>query len=412
MMRSLDPEVLRLHLHRLSRSYPDRHVGGPGNRAACELFRSVAEGAGLSVETTELPCVGWERGDAVLGVRDGAAVPLRASPYSPPCDARATLSAAGTLEELERGGHEGRVVLIHGELVREQLMPKNYAFYNPQSHRRIVAALEAARPLAIVAATGQNPELAGGPYPFPLVADGDFCLPSAFLKDVDGAKLLPRVGEVVEIRIASDRRSATTPQVIARKRGGSGKRIVFFAHIDSQYGTPGALDNAAGVVVLMSLCELLAGYQGPHELELVPLNGEDDFAATGQLDWIARNEGRTDTILLGLNVDGAGFAGRRNAVSFYGCSPELRATALEAMAPFGLVEGPRWPQGDHSILVQQGVPALAVTSEDAFFVASTVAHTERDVPELVDPEALACVARFAHALVERLSATGHGRSRA
>lgn len=401
-MRSLDLAVIRDQLDRLTRSHPDRHVGGPGNRAACDLFRSVAEVAGFSVETAELPCLVWEREDAALRLSDRA-VRLRPGPYSLPCDTRAPLSVAGTLAELARGGHEGRVLLVHGELVREQLMPKNYVFYNPPSSRRLVAALEDASPLAIVAATGQNPQLAGGPYPFPLIADGDFCIPSAFLKDVDGAKLLARAGEMVELQIASARRAATTPQVVARRRGRSGKRIVFFAHIDSQYGTPGALDNAAGVVVLLALARLLAGYAGPHELELVPLNGEDDFAATGQMDWVARNEGRADTILLGLNVDGVGFAGHRNAVSFYGCSPEVRAAALEEMAPLGLVEGPQWPQGDHSILVQQGVPAMAVTSEGAFFVASTVAHTERDVPDLVDPAALAAVARFARALVERLS---------
>jgi aminopeptidase YwaD len=172
--------------------------------------------------------------------------------------------------------------------------------------------------------------------------------------------------------------------------------------VDSQYGTPGALDNAAGVTVLLGLLERLAGYRGPHALELVPLNGEDDFAIPGQRDWLARNERRLEDILLGMNVDGAGFAGHPTAVSFYGCPPRIRAAAEEAMAPLGLVEGPPWPQGDHSILALNGVPALAVTSTGAFFVASTVAHTERDVPALVDPEALAAVVRFFAEVIERL----------
>ncbi len=401
-MRSPDPELLRSLLQQLC-SHPDRHVGGPGNRAACELFRRCAERAAFAVEVRELPCMIWEKGDALL--RSGAlALPLHPGPYSPPCQATAPLAVAGTVEELERGGHQGRILLVHGELAREQLMPKNFPFYNPEGHRRIVAALEAARPVAVVAATGQNPELAGGPYPFPLVADGDFSLPSAFLKDVEGARLLPRVGARCELRISSDRRRGTTPQVVARRPGRSGKRIVCFAHVDSQYGTPGALDNAAGVTVLMALAELLAGYAGPHELELVPLNGEDDFAASGQVDWVARNRGRMEDILLGMNVDGAGFAGHASAVSFYGCGPELQAAAAERMAALGLVEGPPWPQGDHSLFALHGVPALAVTSSDAFFLASTVAHTERDLPGLVDPEALARVARFLAAMVERLSA--------
>lgn len=399
-MRAPDPETLRSLLHDLC-AHPDRHVGGPGNRAACELFRRHAERAGFGVDVRELPCLVWERGDALLRAGDEA-VPLHPGPYSPPCDAVAPLSAAGTLEELERGGHEGRILLLHGDLVTEQLMPRSFPFYNPEAHRRIGAALEAARPVAVIAATGQNPELAGGPYPFPLIADGDFPLPSAFLKDVEGARLLPRAGERLALRIASERRPATTPQVTARRPGRSGRRIVCFAHVDSQYGTPGALDNAAGVTVLLGLLERLAGYRGPHALELVPLNGEDDFAIPGQRDWLARNEGRLEDILLGMNVDGAGFAGHPTAVSFYGCPPRIQAAATAAMAPLGLVEGPPWPQGDHSILALHGVPALAVTSTGAFFVASTVAHTERDVPALVDPEALARVVRFFADVIERL----------
>jgi aminopeptidase YwaD len=69
----------------------------------------------------------------------------------------------------------------------------------------------------------------------------------------------------------------------------------------------------------------------------------------------------------------------------------------------GFVEGPQWPQGVHSLLALQGVPAVALGSKNAFFITSTVAHTPKDLPELVDPEEVAAVSRFFAEVVGRLS---------
>ncbi len=44
-------------------------------------------------------------------------------------------------------------MLVRGELAREQLMPKNFPFYQPEEHQRIIHLLEAQKPLAIIAAT-------------------------------------------------------------------------------------------------------------------------------------------------------------------------------------------------------------------------------------------------------------------
>jgi aminopeptidase YwaD len=98
--------------------------------------------------------------------------------------------------------------------------------------------------------------------------------------------------------------------------------------------------------------------------------------------------------VLDLNVDGAGSAGSCTEVSFYGV-PERRQNLVESvMRDRGFAEGPQWPQGDHSIFAMNGVPAVAVTSANVFFISSTVAHTERDTIEGVDLEAVASVAHF------------------
>jgi len=64
--------------------------------------------------------------------------------------------------------------LLKGAICAEQLMPKNFVFYNPDHHKRIYALLEKKKPAGIIAATEKKPEMVGALYPFPLIVDGDF----------------------------------------------------------------------------------------------------------------------------------------------------------------------------------------------------------------------------------------------
>lgn len=406
MAEGLGSRIQR-YLHALCVDVPDRHVGGSGNRAATSLFAEVACDFGFDVEAVELPCLEWVSGECSLAdATRGYSV--HPGPYSLPFQGHVRLAAASTVEELEAGGLEGTALLLHGPITAEQLMAKNFVFFNPESHQRIVAAVEAAAPSAVIAATGINPELAGGAYPFPLFEDGDFDIPNAYMTDVDGEVLLQHVGQEVDLSIVSSRIPSTAEQPIALKRGTGRGRILLMAHIDSKDGTPGALDNAAGVASLLGAMELLQDYAGGPSLEVWPLNGEDYYAATGQMYFMRRNAGRLGDVLIGLNVDGAGHAGDRTAVSLYGVADDAAALVRAAMDRHGLAEGPQWPQGDHSMLAMNGVPAVAVTSENAFFITSTIAHTPEDTVDKVDAEAVAGVSRFLADVVETL---GGGASR-
>lgn len=380
-------------LREMCESYPDRHVGGPGNRAACEMFVREAAALGYEVETAELDCLDWERGPSVLHVA-GQAFEVFAGPYSPYFEGTVPLASASDVDQLESGGFEGALLLVHGELAAHQLMPKGFPFYNPDSHRRIVSALERSGAAAVVAATGMDPDLAGGLSPFPLLDDGGFLLPSAYMRDHDGERLLSMAGEEVFLRISSRRVPAKALQPVARKRGSGEGRVLLVGHIDSKIGSPGALDNAAGAVAILGAAALLADYEGPRTIEVLPFNGEDHYAVTGHMWWLARNEGRLGDVVAALNVDGAGFAGQPTAVSLYGMPDAMAAVVREETARHGFAEGPQWPQGDHMIFAMAGRPAVAVTSENVFFIASTVAHTERDTLENVDAAAVAEVARF------------------
>ncbi len=247
---------------------------------------------GWEVETPGFQCMDWSESGVDLTV-GATSFEAFASPFTLAALVSAPLVGTGNIGELERADMAGKVVLLRGELAREQLAPKNFPWWNPEEHQRIIAALERGRPAAIVAATSRNPELAGAVYPFPLIEDGDFDIPSAYMTEEEGQKLAVYAGREVDLEIHASRSIAEGVNVVARRGGGGGKtgvgRYVVSAHIDAKRGTPGAIDDGTGVIVLMLLGELLAKYDGERTIELVAFNGEDYYAAPGERLYLEQN---------------------------------------------------------------------------------------------------------------------------
>ncbi|MDH4140644.1 MAG: M28 family peptidase [Coriobacteriia bacterium] len=404
-------DAIAQYVDELCTAYPDRHMGGPGNRAATATFADTVARFGFDVERSQFDCIDWEHGDVLLDVA-GERFQALVGPYSLAADVEAILASADSVEDLETDTIRGAIVLMHGDLVRGQLMPKNFVFYNPESHRRIIRALEENGPAAVIAATGTNPELVGSAYPFPFIEDGDFDIPSAYMKDVEGERLLAHVGETAKLHFDSRRVTRQSEHVVATKAGPAPGRVVVFGHIDSKEGTPGALDNAVGVAALLGMAELLSDYSSGPTVELVPLNGEDYYAASGQMIWVAENEGRFGDIVLGANIDAAGWRGHAAHISTYSLPDATARIVGKAMEAYpSLAEGPPWPMSDHGIFIQHGCPTLAITSEGVGDLLAEIAHTERDVPALVDAAVVADCARFLSDVVRDIARNRDGRAK-
>ncbi len=371
------------YLRRLCTGALDRRVGSPGNRAATDFFSATIAGLGFHVDSPSFDCIDWCEGGAHISV-GGTSFDVFVNPYSLGGYARGPLAVVSTLDELETADVGQCVVLLRGDLAREPLMPKNFPFYNPDRHQRIIALLEVKMPQAIVGATSRNPEMAGAVYPFPLFEDGDFDIPSVTMTEEEGERLAKHSGEEISLEIRALRSPARGCNVVAR-RGDNRRRVVVLAHVDSKEGTPGALDNASGVVVLLLLADLLSDYEGGLAIELVALNGEDYYSSPGQKVYLSQNAGRFDEIILGINLDGAGYKSGKTAYSLYGCPSELGRMLRETLSSQrGLVEGEPWYQGDHALFLMNEVPTVAMTSERMTDVLARVVHTPSDRPEIVD----------------------------
>jgi aminopeptidase YwaD len=398
------------YLRKLSVEIPTRTVGSAGNRAATDFFAETMAGLGWEIERQDFECIDWREAGAVLSA-SGAEFDVLVSPYSLGGSIAARLAVVSTADMLESTDVESCVLLLHGEIAAEQLMPKNFPFYNPDEHRRIVGLLEAKCPAAIISATTRNPEMAGAVYPFPLIEDGDFDIPSAYMTAEEGERLASHAGETVALELRAERSASVGCNVVARKGRGP-KRLVVFAHIDAKRGTPGAIDNASGVSILLLLAGLLAEYVGNTIIELVALNGEDHYSAAGEKRYLAAGETPFADAVLGVNIDGAGYRDGGTAYSLYNCSPELEDPIRAELAGRpGIVEGEPWYQGDHGLFLMHDVPALAVTSEHFVKIWSEIAHTERDTLDVLNVARLVETALALRDVVDRIDRVATRRPR-
>ncbi len=390
------------HISKLCLEIGERCVGSPGNKKATDYAAGVMREFGFQVETPGFDCFDWEdRGSEVVVGNESFQV--FSNPYTLGGEIKAPLSAAATIEELEQVVAKGNIAFLHGQIAAEQLMPKNFTFYNPDEHRRINELLENRGFIAVLAATSRNPETAGGVYPFPLIEDGDFNLPGAYMTDSEGERLLAvSQGQEVFLKIDTQRKPSKGYNVIGRRGENQAERVAIIAHIDSKQGTPGAIDNATGTAVLLLLAEMLAGYNGRMMVELTALNGEDYYSNPGEMLYLEENLDRFDQIVLGINIDGAGYRGGSAAYSCYDCPEEVSAAARKVFDSSSVVEGEPWYQGDHGLFLYNSRPALAITST-AMQDLLDIAHTPDDKPEIIDYDQVVEVARTVYELLISLS---------
>jgi len=377
-------EQISMDLTELCVNIGDRHPGSERNLRATNYVAHRLTAAGLEVSQTKLDCLDWEYGDIELKVGDQS-VQAFVGPYNDSYQIRSDFRTAATIDELAKGDFTDKILVLHGQLCKEQLAAKNFIFYNPDHHQQIIALLEEKKPLAVIALTGRNPELTGALYPFPLIEDGDFRIPSVFLTEEEGSKILSQPTEEIYLNMESRRIPSQAYNVIGKKKGQTAERVIFCAHIDTKKGTPGAVDNGGGVCLLLSLADLLQDYHGKYTIEFLVINGEDYYAYPGGMRYLADNQDKLEQIHLVVNSDGVGSQGSRTSYCYFNASEllvEMVERAFRDNQKFIPTEP--WYQSDHSMFAMNGIPAVALTTENFTEIWSTIAHTSKDTIDMVD----------------------------
>jgi len=392
------------YLNYFCKEVKDRSVGSPGNRKATRFFDNTLKDLSWQTDIQKFDAFDWENGGAVLKAASEK-FKVFVSPYSLGCNEKAELAAASTIEELANCNFNNKILLLYDDIAKEQLMPKNFVFYNPEEHQKIISLLEKSGVKAVITATDRNAALAGGVYPFPLIEDGDFDIPSVYMTAETGRKLLAQEGKEVSLKSNSKRIAGPGYNVIGIKGKNKSQRIVITAHIDAKKGSPGAIDNATGAAVLLILAELLQNYDGNKLIELAAFNGEDYYSVPGQMSYIKANQNNFDNIILNINIDGAAYKIGSTSFSTYDLDPSLEKKIDELITGYpGIVRGSKWAQGDHSIFLQYGVPAVAISSR--WFIdnieTQQITHTEKDNLEIVAPAKIIEIAQALNQFVRKI----------
>lgn len=96
-----------------------------------------------------------------------------------------------------------------------------------------------------------------------------------------------------------------------------------------------------------------------------------------------------------FNIDGVGVKEQNFAYSFYECPEKLMDNISGFSARVeGFEEIEPWPQGDHTLFSNSGVPAISVTSSGIFGLVDSVLHTDSDTLELIDTKKLEVLVNF------------------
>ncbi len=367
------------------RAFPGRPLGSASNAGLLAYIQNAFADSGLDVIALPFDCHFWRGGPSSLRV-NGRIFPIFTGPFSPPCSGTGPILRIRTVDQLIASETEGKIVVLHDEITAEPLMPKEFPFYYPDEHRRVIDYLEAHPPRAILAITGKDP--VSGVNPFPLFQDGNFSIPSACSGEHEILTAC-QAGSIGSITIASAVETRPSRQLVGRRAGAGRERIIVCAHMDTAYRTPGAIDNTAGVAVLLELARRSAELRAGCALDLVPFNGEENYAVPGQLKYLESLREDGATVRLVINLDAPGSVGSKNAFSLYNFPDEQRSHVTEIVAESEQAElGAAWYAGDHAMFAFNGTPAIAVTSSDLFEKVTDLTHTERDVPEVVDPDLL------------------------
>ncbi len=212
------------------------------------------------------------------------------------------------------------------------------------------------------------------------------------------ARQLPQ--EIFKLKVDAKRIPTTASNVVARLNPQAKQKITVCAHIDTVEDTPGASDNASGVVTELILADKLKDYQGKMGIEIIAFNGEDHYSVAGQMDYLKRYGEEIKKIVFAINIDDVGYKKGKTAYSFYECPNELEKKTQTAFSMFPeLVLGDQWFQGDHMIFVQNKKPAIAITSEKMAELMRTVTHSQKDTPDIIDCKKLFNLAYALESLV-------------
>jgi Iap family predicted aminopeptidase len=394
------------HIHKLSVEIGPRLSATPTNLAAGEYIRKILSDLDYQIEPQPFDAPAWREIGVTLKAEDELLL-AAANTFSPSCSLTATMVPACTLAELKAAELFGKIALLYGDLTKSPISPKSW-FLLSEWESELIGLLETGQPAAVITVQTRPGDIER------VTEDWAFKIPSLVVSAQTARQLLLLPPQTrIQVEIDTVLEPGQTANIVARKKGlgragALPERIVVMAHYDTKPDTPGALDNASGVGVLLALAEWFAAQELGCTLELVAFANEESIPI-GDEEYLRRGESYFPEITAAINFDGVGQIVAASSITAISCSPEFDAWVREQAQEFpGVVWVEPWPQSNHSTFSWRGVPSLAFSSSGRFHND----HLRSDTIEWISPAKLAEVIDLAAAIITRLQDQPAGWTRA
>ena len=356
-----------------------RFAGSPEEKAAVDLLKNRMADIGLAgIRAEEFEYTGWKRGRISLETTHPRACRFEALalPHSPASAVEGELVylGYGTPGEFRaRAGQlEGKIVMIDAKSPHYVPAP----IHRKEKYRRAVE--EKAAGVLWMRDQGGHLEETGSLY-------AGCQVPAAGISQETGQRIL-RLGESrpVRLRLKMENRVEKTVSwnVVGELpgRGDADRLLVAGAHFDGHDIAQGALDNAAGVAIMLEAARLLARHRDllGRGIRFICFSAEE-LGLIGSRAYVDQEESQLDRIDFMLNLDGAG----RGGVTGLGLQdwpeliPHFRSLLANMRMPL-LVDVALRRNSDMYPFTLKGVPSGYIRALDERPTGRNWGHTSAD----------------------------------
>jgi carboxypeptidase Q len=220
--------------------------------------------------------------------------------------------------------------------------------------------------------------------------------------DADALERQFESGKPVRLKMRSSSRElpqARSANVVGEIPGSdrANEIVILGAHLDSWDAGVGALDNGAGVAIMMSVARLIKELDtAPRRTVRVVLFANEEFGASGSQAYAAAKEAEIERHVLGFEADfGAGPVWRLSSHVNPAQLPAI-AAIQRALAPLAIEKGDNEARGgaDLEALSKLGMPIIEPGLDGTYYFDAH--HNANDTMARIDPAALRqSVAAFA-----------------
>lgn len=232
-----------------------------------------------------------------------------------------------------------------------------------------------------------------------------------------GTVALPAIEVAGVRRREASTRVTTDPDLLVRFGPTNGRAVLVMAHYDTVAGSPGAVDNAAAVAVVIELARALATTP-PAIPVMLAFTANEEGGLVGAEALAERHHGEVAVAialdLIGgsgdLSLNGASALIGRREMAWLADAADRAGVVVRAPLPHRVVSR-AWPQAersDHGPFTRRGTPAFHLyhRGQDGEHI-DLAYHSARDVAARVDRRSLDETGRLLRALTEQ-PPPGHG----